>query len=296
MNKRLFVIALIICIQVCFFPSFVLALDHETVLPADMDQALITDTIVTWINTLHSDILPKEITPGDIDLRSAYKIYVGTNIFTIKSNNYDEIVECLESGIYIFEVPVRVGEMTFVANIQIINPLDDLAYQVLTEEQIASHEKRVGKWDVSVLSLYDAEAPFVDYDETAANITGIKDIQPVLVGGLPGLTMAVAIYPDADGDIGKMAILQPNAVAWDALGLTASAYAGKAIDYEEIKERALLIPSPNPNLTGGVIGGARDTEKSGWTVPVVCIASIAVFLAGASIFLIAKRTAVSRLR
>jgi len=280
MIKRLLVLAMILCIQVILFPSFVLALDHETVLPADMDQALIADTIVSWINTLHSDILPKEITPEDIDLRNAYKIYVGTNIFTIKSNNFDEIVECLESGIYIFEVPVRVGEMTFVANIQIINPLDDLACQVLTEEQIASHEKRVGKWDVSVLSAYNAETPFVDYYETAANITGINHILPVLVGGLPGLTMAVAIYPDADGDIGKLAILQPQAVEWRALGLSASAYDGKAIDYKEIKERALLIPPPNPNLTGGNTASTNEMGNKGFPVSVIWIAVSSLFITG----------------
>ena len=153
-------------------------------------------------------MLTREITPEDVDFDNAYKIYVGTNIFDLQTINYHEILSHLEDGVYVYEIPIRIGELTFIANAQLQTPIAEDDYErvsaLLSADALAAYEERAGTWVVSVLREYNAENPFLDYYDTAARVSGVHHARPILVGALPGFTQAVALYPDEAGNVGML--------------------------------------------------------------------------------------------
>ena len=262
MAKKFFLIAIAICVVFILFPVMIFADDYTIVLPKDMDEEQIVKSIVSFINSF-SDTIERKISEDDVDLSKAFKIYIGTNIFKEDTNNYYEILSILESGEYIFEVPVRVGDDTYVANIQRLNPMPDYANELFSPEELDEYEKKVGTWDVTAVYEYLSDSPFISYYETAQKISGIVDYQPILVGTLPCIRFAVALYPDDTGNIGKLILTNPAAVSWDDLGLNRFEYQNKALDYTAIKDRALKVPSVDNELSGGNNSVIQNTQLKG---------------------------------
>jgi hypothetical protein len=293
-TKKLLLIVLITFVMGCALPTPLHAFDRKTEMPSDMDQAVVIEDIVTFINAIRieassSDTPPGHTSPEAVDLSKAYKIYVGTNVFEIESNSYSEILSHLEKGPFIFEVPVQIEEDIYVANLQIFNTLDENSYSILTEDEREAHKKRVGTWGVSALFVYTREYPFTDYFETAASVFGSSDVAPILVGGLPGLNMAVALYPDDAGNVGSIVVTAPHAVAWEALELTADEHADKPLDYADIKERALRIPQAGHDTISGGPGGSPVTGSTNGSPPAAAIIASIFCLAAATAFVYFRR-------
>ena len=291
LTQRLGSLVLILLLISCLIPASAAA---EQALPEDMDQDYITEAIVMFINSSFSDILVREVTYEDVDVHSAYKIYVGTNVFEIATNRYEEIKSHLERGTFIFEVPVKMDNNTFVANVQIVLPMSELAYEVMSEKEIAMYEKKVGTWDVSAVFVYSSDMPFEDYYEKTANVSGINHIRPLLVGSLPGFRMAVALYPDEAGDIDILVPTAPQMVNWDALGLTAEEHAGRPLNYYEIKERALHIQTWTSESIGGFPDGLETVviveERASMSAPLIIVVFILCAMIAVVYVLMRKNT------
>ena len=287
LTRNMCIYLIIVVLVFVLFPTWVFADYGATGMPEDMDVEYIVERIVAITNG-HIDSLERMVTREDIDLSGAYKIYL-ENVFNLPVTDFNDVKEILEKGVYIFEVPIKIGENTYVANLQLVGPVDDRdeALRLLGAEWLADYEKRVGTWDVSVVYAYLADSPFKDYYETASNISNIRGIQPLLVGGLPGFRMLVAIYPDESGNMSIIVPTVNDVVQWDALGMSRSEYEGKALDYATIKEAVQRLP-PSDGRTGGSSGdaaivparGGADSMLSGTRVVVaisVVLCAIVVF-------------------
>ena len=272
---------LITTIAFAILPKALKADGYTTVLPENMDREYVAERAVLMINGYH-DLLEREVTISDVDLSRAYKIYVGTNIFELPTSRYDEIVAYLEEETYIFLVPVTIGDHTFTANIATVSPVrDEVRHLFASEEALAEYESRVGTWGVSAAFAYSNEE-FCDYYETAARVSGRTDVQPILIGALPGYSMAVALYPDADGNAGEIAVINPKAASWDALKLSQSEYENKTITYATAKESSSRIRrASNPDTAGGFGGGnplANEYLAGGLLVSIVVAISVVSFV------------------
>ncbi|MCL1913977.1 MAG: hypothetical protein FWG10_08915 [Eubacteriaceae bacterium] len=93
-----------------------------------------------------------EITSCDIDFSDGYQIYVGTDIFVVGASNLRDLKGMLEKGTYIFEVPVNVGECTFVVNISRLLPGTEERYALLEDPE--GYKAKVGTCDITVLLMY----------------------------------------------------------------------------------------------------------------------------------------------
>jgi len=84
----------------------------------------------------------------------AKKIYVGTDVFVLGASNLRDLKGMLEKGTYIFEVPVHVGECTFVANISRLLPGTEERYALLEDPE--GYKAKVGtkNWDITALHMY----------------------------------------------------------------------------------------------------------------------------------------------
>jgi len=268
-RKLLYSIMLFFCAALRMFSTSAHANSQMIDLPTDMDQAYIVEQILELSNSFPNQ-LDREVTKSDIDLTKAYKIYVGTNIFELHTTNYNEILEQMEQGDIIYEVPILIGNDTVIANIERVMPVRDEVRHLMLADDLVSYEKRVGTWGASSVSVYSDES-FADYYETASRVSGRTDVPPVLLGGLPGFRMAVAIYPDKLGNIGELVLTRPESAAWDSLGLSRAEYENKALDYSVAKNSVLNISPSAP----GVVGGYDGANHIGMIIMLLPMAVIA---------------------
>jgi len=290
--KKAGVVALFVCTLLLLFSISALASNYSTELPKDMDQEYILEEIIKMANDFR-DLHGREVTKEDVDLSKAYRIYISNDLFRLNTNRYDEIVKYLESGDMIYKVPVKLGEVTVVANIQRRNPIPDDVRHLFTAEEIAQHEERVGTWVVSAATAFmegnPVNSPYVDYYETASRVSGRTDVQPILVGGLPGFNMPIAIYPDESGNAGQIVPTVPQAVSWGALRLDSKAYENKAISYTVAKESASRIKFSFDERAGGFGGVVADNTNGTLSERALYIVAISLLLLLSTVAIIIRR-------
>jgi len=73
--------------------------------------------------------------------------------------------------------------------------------------------------------------------------------------------MAVALYPGDDGEIGKLAVIAPDATDWESLGLERTR-SNMVFDYAEIKSIVNALPR-QVSLRPGPAGGAGGEWQEG---------------------------------
>jgi len=225
---------------------------------------------------VYSDDFPRELTIADIDFSGAYKIFVAYNIFELDINNYVEVIEILENNsVIIYEVPIffENGDV-YVANIQRAFPIDEGAKEIFSEDELAEYEQRAGNWVVSVMSQYLADdAPFFDFYGIVQDSINATGVSPIFVGGLPYFRNAVALFPDENGDVGRLIPINPPAFIWHDLSAFKDEYLLKGwLDYSRVKEYIRAHPlEVDPDLSGGGSGSflsdVPDTATfSGWII------------------------------
>jgi hypothetical protein len=174
---------------------------------------------------------------------------------------------------------VTLGGYTFVANVQIVTPLPEEVLHLLTQDAIERHNNMVGTWDVSAIHVFSLDDPYRSYYAIASEITGERSIKPILVGGLPGFRLPVAIYPDNVGNIGTIVPTYPSLVDWNALRLDVMDDTQDSVsfvlDYQDIRERALAIPPIEAGLSGGGGGlGSQTSERASGRILLMPILAI----------------------
>ena len=282
--RKIVIAAFLICVIVVSFSAFTSASvsNPNARMPDDFDEARVAASIVSRMNDAFHAELIREMTVDDVDFSRAYRIYL-SNVFEMRTTSFDSMVELLEKGIMIFEVPVTIGDYTFVANVQIINPMTEAAARLLTQDQIDLHNSIAGTWDVSAIHLFSSDYPFESYYDIASEISGARggSERPVLVGGLPGFRLPVAIYPDSAGNIASIVPTAPEFVNWNALGFdelaTGRGDIDLVLDFQDIRERALAIPPPEAELSGGGGGhGAQTDGRANGQVSLMLILAVAM--------------------
>ena len=259
-------------------------------MPDDMIEEEIAASIVIFINSI-TDESQQNVAASDIDFSRAYKIYVSYNVFDLDDNSFSQIINvCERSSIVIYEIPVFLenGDV-YVANIERRMPSNENLRMVLSESELAEYELMVGKWVVSAMHQYLADdVPFVDYYEIVKESARATGADPIFVGGLPYFRTVVAIFPDENGDAGRLIPINPPAFLWyDSLSMFSYEYSQNGwLDYSTVKEYIRTHPPEvYPDLSGGDPGGLSnvtyDDTSFPWWIPVAIIGLIglaAVFI------------------
>ena len=209
----------------------------------------IKDNIIKTANDLFGEDINRTISASDIDLGDAYKIYVGTNIFKIESNEASALEQLLEMNGYIYELPIYVDGNTILVNIAKGQPLDkDIN---ATEEEKQEILENTGKWHVSAVKFYENQE--IDYDTIINDAIKAVPEDVILVGGLPNFRYAVALIQNEDGEIDKLVPLS-GVPGVKTIAKFKTDNNKNIYDYEQIKDYINSLPIDDPDLTTGSYG------------------------------------------
>lgn len=208
----------------------------------------ISDEIVTVVNEIYENRDIK-VTAEDIDYSKAYKVYVDTNIFRLSTNKSDKIKETLETGNYIYLLPIDVSDGTIVVNLQKGLPLSENSKKVLSLEEQQEVLDNVGKWIVSSVYFYENGNLNFDYERKLKSLIGVIPEDTMLVGSLPIFEDVVALIPNEDGIIESIVPLSTLTKEKDLINYSTknNSY---IYSYKQIKEIANDLPDADPNIAG----------------------------------------------
>lgn len=208
----------------------------------------ISDEIVTVVNEIYENRDIK-VTAEDIDYSKAYKVYVDTNIFRLSTNKADKIKETLETGNYIYLLPIDVSDGTIVVNLQKGLPLSENSKKVLSLEEQQEVLDNVGKWIVSSVYFYENGNLNFDYERKLKSLIGVIPEDTMLVGSLPIFEDVVALIPNEDGIIESIVPLSTLTKEKDLINYSTknNSY---IYSYKQIKEIANDLPDADPNIAG----------------------------------------------
>ena len=206
----------------------------------------ISDEIVTVVNEIYKNRDIK-VTAEDIDYSKAYKVYVDTNIFKLSTNKADKIKEILETGNYIYLLPIDVSDGTIVVNLQKGLPLSENSKKVLSLEEQQEVLDNVGKWIVSSVHFYENGNLNFDYERKLKSLIGVIPEDTMLVGSLPIFEDVVALIPNKDGIIESIVPLSTLTKEKDLINYSIknNSY---IYSYKQIKEIANDLPDADPNI------------------------------------------------
>lgn len=218
----------------------------------DDDLSGLTDTIVTSVNDLLNDKLNRKVTAKDVNYDGAFKVYVGVDAFKLDTTNIDEMEYAMEAGGYIYEVPLYIDGDTILVDIAKGQALNKNVK--FSEEEQKNILTNVGKWQVTTVKYYHNE--IVNYTTEISNKLGKVPEGTILVGGLPRFRYAVALIPDAKGEVvGLLPLSEVPGVDNIRTFLSADK---NFYDYKEMREYINKLPLPNPDEAGGF--GFLDVE------------------------------------
>lgn len=208
----------------------------------------ISDEIVTVVNEIYENRDIK-VTAEDIDYSKANKVYVDTNIFRLSTNKADKIKETLETGNYIYLLPIDVSDGTIVVNLQKGLPLSENSKKVLSLEEQQEVLDNVGKWIVSSVYFYENGNLNFDYERKLKSLIGVIPEDTMLVGSLPIFEDVVALIPNEDGIIESIVPLSTLTKEKDLINYSTknNSY---IYSYKQIKEIANDLPDADPNIAG----------------------------------------------
>ncbi|MDR0520085.1 MAG: hypothetical protein LBG82_08590 [Clostridiales Family XIII bacterium] len=297
-KKPIFVIGVCVLLISSALPVF--AAESSAEYPSDMDVGHLKSEIASFINgTSFAEELSIKARSSDVDFSKAVKVFVDTNIMDFKTNNFNEIKMLLEKeSDAIFEVPVCVDGHYFMANIQREIPLTGEKRKLLDEAQLKEYDSKAGKWIVSSAGQFESKKEYETYYEGMT--AGYTDKEHLLVGGLPYFHLAVAIFPDSEGEIGELVPTAPDAVPWETFGLS---YDKKTelpkLDYKKIKSIINKLPKEFADEASGEIyaSGASGSYEPGQTpsnagatiTPIIFVAGAAIAVSLFVIFIVKKR-------
>lgn len=136
--------------------------------------------------------LSRDITINDIDFDRVYRVYGNSGLFDIKTYKRDNIISALESGSYIWQVPIYVDGTTVLVDISKTTHIRD----DIPEEAKKRLQENLGQWTTGAVYVYNNE--IVDYQEniqkSLLNVGLVPDnYSYAIVSGLPGIRYPVAV-------------------------------------------------------------------------------------------------------
>lgn len=215
------------------------------------EETYVKESIATLLYEDNSEAIPQGFNPV-LQYDRAEKVYIDTGIEKQKTVKEEEIRDFLNKCNYVWVILAEVDGK----NIQVTagkgQPLDPERSKELTEEEREKIAENEGKWEITEVTVREMEP----YARQMEKMSDIAD-EYVLVGGIPGLRMPIAIgFKDQEAkywiELGyQYEILEemPN---------TKTAQDG-IFDYGEVKSRLEEYES-DPNVLGG--GQSDEIEEN----------------------------------
>lgn len=132
----------------------------------------------------------------NINFKTAKKIYVDSDIFSLETSEKKEIKKELKNSTYMWLLIINIGEDTYQVHIAKGLPLDDSIADMLTAEEIQKIKDSEGKWTVSGIELIQGET--INYEQTITDALKSIDydannMEIVICGGLEHISQPVAL-------------------------------------------------------------------------------------------------------
>ena len=206
------------------------------------EEAYVKESIAALLYEDNSDAIPQDFNPV-LQYDRAEKVYIDTGIENQKTVKEEEIRDFLNKCNYVWVIPAEVDGKNIQVTVGKGQPLNPERSKELTEEEREKIAKNEGKWEITEVAVREMEP----YARQMEKMSDIAD-EYVLVGGIPGLRMPIAI-----------GFKDQAAKYWIELGYqyeileempkTKTAQDG-IFDYGEVKSRLEEYES-NPNVLGG---------------------------------------------
>ena len=199
--KRLFTVLL--AVLLCASPVFAWENGFLTVADAGLTgefTALIPE-IVEMVNGFRQERGQPPIGEADIDLDAMYPYYTSRNYFDPEIGSAGEFLRRIEEQEdYIWILPLEIGGENIQVGITRTRPVRDGVEEVLTAEELAALQARVGKWGCTWVSF--GKNPAANW-KTVAQAAAPDADQIVLVNRLDGVValFAVCIKDGTFGDV-----------------------------------------------------------------------------------------------
>ncbi|MEF9921458.1 MAG: hypothetical protein RR444_10615 [Oscillospiraceae bacterium] len=236
----------------------------------------LSNTVVETANELFNTEISRQITESDVDFSKAYKIYVDTNVFQLETDSKSIMLQELEKGNFIYELPIYIDGSTLIVNIAKGQPLNQNAEFTDTEKQKIIDN--VDKWQVTAIKYYDGE--IIDYRNDINTAMGVETNNAILIGGLPNFKYAVALIADNNDNITTLIPLSgvPGVEAIANFAINTNAF-----NYQETKEFVNSLPQPNPNEASGYGFPVKYASTSinylmVCLIALICVASVSCLI------------------
>lgn len=206
------------------------------------EEAYVKESIATLLYEENSESVPKDFNPV-LQYDQAEKVYIDTGIENLKSEEEAEIRNFLNECNYVWVIPVEVDGKNIQVTAAKGRPLDPERSKNLNEEERKQIKENEGKWGITEVAVREMEP----YARQMKNMSGIAD-EYVLVGGIPGLRMPIAIG-FKDGEAKNWITLGYQYEILEEMPKTSGSQDG-VFDYSAVKDR-LEEYDGDPNLFGG---------------------------------------------
>lgn len=194
--------------------------------------------------------------PELLDFSKISKVYVDTNIEDIGISDKNAIEGVLSQSTYVWVIPIESGGKNFYITLAKGLPLDESKAMALAEEEKAQVQESVGKWKITEI----AERPIKPYSETLEENIGEMSIDDtVLVGGIPGMQMPVAIgFQD-----NQAASWIKAGYEYPVLEEIPAAYSsnGSVYDFDIVLQKLDEYDDAAGVVTGGATGNVNEVLK-----------------------------------
>ena len=192
MKKHLYTAGLILC-QIIFFAFSSLA-EPKNFINSDREYEYIKsfdDKVVEHINkgSARSHISRDAV---KTDLGEPYRIFSCNELFERDTANIEEIEDVLEKASYIWQVPVKVGDVSLLIDITKTTEIRD----DIPEEAKEKLRENLGKWHIGATYIYGEEnVNYVRAVEDSLETYGLnpEDYTYEFVNGIPGIRYPVAL-------------------------------------------------------------------------------------------------------
>lgn len=206
------------------------------------EEAYVKESIATLLYGESGEEIPKEFHPV-LQYDQAEKVYIDTGIENRNLVKEEEIRNFLSQCNYVWVIPAEVDGKNIQVTAAKGRPLDPERSKELTEEERKKIKENEGKWEITEVAVREMEP----YARQMENMSDLAD-EYVLVGGIPGLRMPIAIG-FKDGEAKYWIELGYQYEILEEMPKTRTVQDG-IFDYSAVKDR-LEKYDGDPNLLGG---------------------------------------------
>ena len=217
-----------------------------------------------------------------LNIEDAVKIYIDTDIFSLKDSSYQNIKKVLDAGDYVYTCTVAMEDVRLEVTLAVGEAFSEADLKDFTEEEKNQLAERAGKWCVSSVSVLQ------EGDVCCTDALKEKDLSAydtvLVAGSLAGFRYPVAVGFQ-DGSAADVITLSEQTLyeIEDYLPQTMASETNQGVyNYEMVSEivseQGLNGKSGQAGLQGG--GTASQTENA--KVPIIPIAAAVIVVCAAA--------------